>query len=202
MAVIGLTGGIASGKSTVAGMLAAEGAEIIDADLLARQAVQPGQVAYKAVVDAFGSRVVGKDGELDRQRLGVLVFADGVRRKQLESLIHPFVREETQKRRVEIARRRPGALIVLDVPLLFESRMERGLSEIVVVYVPRDLQLKRLMKRDGLSEDDARARISSQMDIEIKRGLATRVIDNSGSRAGTQRQVKALYRLLKGGDSG
>lgn len=202
MAVIGLTGGIASGKSTVAGMLTAEGAEIIDADLLARQAVQPGRAAYKAVVAAFGSQVVAKGGRLDRQRLGALVFADDVRRKQLENLIHPFVREETEKKRAEIARRRPGALIVLDVPLLFESEMDRGLTEIVVVYVPHDLQLERLMKRDKLSEDHARMRIAAQLDLEIKRRRATRVIDNSGSRGATRDQVKTLYRDLLGEDSG
>jgi dephospho-CoA kinase len=202
MAVIGLTGGIASGKSTVAGMLTAEGAEIIDADLLARQAVQPGRAAYKAVVAAFGSQVVAKGGQLDRQRLGALVFADDARRKQLEGLIHPFVREETENKRLEIARRRPGALIVLDVPLLFESEMDRGLTEIVVVYVPRDLQLERLMKRDRLSEGEARRRIAAQLDLEIKRRRATRVIDNSGSRAETQCQVEALYRDLLGEDSG
>ncbi len=202
MAVIGLTGGIASGKSTVAGMLTAEGAEIIDADLLARQAVQPGRAAYKAVVAAFGSQVVAKGGQLDRQRLGALVFADDARRKQLEGLIHPFVREETEKKRLEIARRRPGALIVLDVPLLFESEMDRGLTEIVVVYVPRDLQLERLMKRDGLSEGEAQTRIAAQLDLEIKRRRATRVIDNSGSRDETRCQVAALYRDLLGEDSG
>jgi dephospho-CoA kinase len=202
MAVIGLTGGIASGKSTVAGMLTAEGAEIIDADLLARQAVQPGRAVYKAVVAAFGSQVVAKGGQLDRQRLGALVFADDARRKQLEGLIHPFVREETEKKRLEIARRRPGALIVLDVPLLFESEMDRGLTEIVVVYVPRDLQLERLMKRDRLSEGEAQTRIAAQLDLEIKRRRATRVIDNSGSRAETRCQVAALYRDLLGEDSG
>lgn len=194
--VIGLTGGIASGKSTVAKLLAAEGAEIIDADLLARQAVQPGREAYRAVVRAFGPEVVADDGQLDRRHLGALVFADDVRRKQLEGLIHPFVRAETEKKRAEIARRRPEALIVLDVPLLFESEMDRGLSEIVVVYVPRHIQLERLMGRDGLSEDEARARIAAQLDIEVKRRRATRVIDNSGSREETRRQVQTLYRDL------
>lgn len=202
MAVIGLTGGIASGKSTVAKMLADEGAEIIDADLLARQAVQPGRPAYAAVVAAFGSQVVAGDGQLDRQRLGTLVFADEGRRKQLEDLIHPFVREQTEKQRTEMARRRPGALIVLDVPLLFESEMDRGLSEIVVVYVPKAVQLERLMGRDGLSETAARARIATQLDLEIKRRRATRVIDNAGSREETRRQVTALYHDLLSKDSG
>lgn len=202
MAVIGLTGGIASGKSSVAKLLSAEGAEVIDADLLARQAVQPGRAAYTAVVSAFGPKVVGADGQLDRQRLGALVFADEVRRKQLEGLIHPYVREETEKQRAEIARRRPEALIVLDVPLLFESEMDRGLAEIVVVYVPRDVQLERLMRRDGLSESDARARIAAQLDLEIKRRRATRVIDNGGSREETRRQVAALYQDLVGKNSG
>ena len=195
---IGLTGGIASGKSTVARMLAAEGAEIIDADLLAREAVEPDGAAYKAVVAAFGTEVVTPDGQLDRQRLGALVFGDEGRRRQLEGLIHPYVREEMEKRRAQIARQRPGALVVLDVPLLFESEMDRGLSEIVVVYLPRRLQLQRLMARDGLSETDARARIDAQLDIEVKRRRASRVIDNSGGREETRRQVRALYRDLCG----
>lgn len=202
MAVIGLTGGIASGKSTVARMLAVEGAEIIDADLLARQAVQPGRPAYAAVVSAFGPQVVGEDGQLDRQRLGALVFADDGRRKQLEGLIHPYVREETEKQRAAIARRRPNALIVLDVPLLFESGMDRGMTEIVVVYVPFDIQLERLMGREGMSEGDARARIAAQLDLEIKRQRATRVIDNGGTFEATRREVRALYRDLLSEDSG
>jgi len=201
MTVIGLTGGIASGKSTVARMLAARGAEIIDADLLARQAVEPGRAAFEAVVATFGEQMVAADGQLDRERLGALVFADPERRRQLEALIHPFVRRESERRQAEIARQRPEALIFLDVPLLFESGMDRGLAEIVVVYVPRQIQLARLMARDGLSDAAARARLDAQMDLAEKRRRATRVIDNSGSRAETRRQVERLYRELAGRDS-
>ena len=198
MAVIGLTGGIASGKSTVARLLSGLGAEIIDADLLAREAVAPGRPAFKAVVAAFGEEMVAPDGGLDRVRLGAVVFADAGRRKQLEALIHPYVRAESKRRQAELATRRPEALIFFDVPLLFESGMDRGLEEIVVVYVPRAVQLKRLMARDGLDEAAARARIASQMDLEEKRRRATRVIDNGGGREETRRQVERLYRELSG----
>jgi dephospho-CoA kinase len=202
MRVIGLTGGIASGKSTVAKMLAALGAEIIDADRLAREAVEPGGPAYAAVVADFGPEVVAEDGRLDRERLGALVFTDPIRRQHLESLIHPHVRRESARRQAQIARRRPEALIFLDVPLLFETGLDRGLAEIVVVYVPRKVQLRRLLARDRLSEAAAQARIDAQMDLELKRRRATRVIDNSGSRQATQIQVERLYGELKGPNSG
>jgi dephospho-CoA kinase len=200
--VIGLTGGIASGKSTVSRLLAAHGAEIIDADLLARQVVAPGQAAFKAVVAAFGDEVVAADGQLDREKLGALVFADAVRRKQLEALIHPHVRLESHKRQTEIRRRRPKALIVMDIPLLFEIGMDAELAEVVVVYVPFAVQLARLMARDGLDETASRARIAAQMDLETKRRRATRVIDNSGSPAETRRQVARLYTELQRLESG
>jgi dephospho-CoA kinase len=202
LTVIGLTGGIASGKSTVAKILAALGAEIIDADRLAREAVEPGGPAYAAVIADFGPSVVATDGRLDRERLAALVFGDPKRRKHLESLIHPHVLSESVRRQTEIARRRPEALIFWDVPLLFESGMDRGLAEIVVVYVPRRLQLARLKARDHLNEAAARARIGAQMDLEQKRRRATRVIDNSGSRQATRAQVERLYRDLSLPNSG
>jgi dephospho-CoA kinase len=195
--VIGLTGGIASGKSTVSRLLAAHGAEIVDADLLARQAVEPGREAFRAVVATFGPEVVAANGQLDRDKLGALVFADAQRRKDLEALIHPHVRRATEMRRAEIQRRRPGSLVVLDVPLLFESGMDTGLAEVVVVYVPFGVQLARLMGRDGLSEAAARTRIAAQLDLEIKRRRATIVIDNGGSREETRRQVARLYDDLR-----
>ena len=200
--MIGLTGGIASGKSTVSRLLAVHGAEIIDADLLARQVVQPGREAFKAVVAAFGDEVVAADGQLDRKKLGTLDFADAGRRKQLEELIHPQVHRERDKRRAEIRRRRPDALIVMDIPLLFETGMDGELAEVVVVYIPFAIQLARLMARDGLSEAASRARIAAQMDLEIKRRRATRVIDNSGSPEETRRQVAKLYTDLRRMESG
>jgi dephospho-CoA kinase len=202
MTVIGLTGGIASGKSTVARMLAALGAEIIDADRLAHEVVEPGGPAYASVVADFGPEIVGADGRLDRERLAALVFSDPKRRKRLESLIHPHVRRESERLQAQIASQRPEALIFMDVPLLFEAGLDRGLSEIVVVYVPRRVQLARLMARDHMSETAARARIGAQMDLAQKRRRATRVIDNSGSSQATRAQVERLYRDLKGLNSG
>jgi dephospho-CoA kinase len=202
MTVIGLTGGIASGKSTVAKMLTALGAEIIDADRLAREAVEPGGPAYAAVVADFGPTVVAADGHLDREHLAALIFDDPGRRKHLESLIHPYVLSASLRRQAEIAQNQPDALIFWDVPLLFESGMDRGLVEIVVVYLPRSVQLERLMTRDHLSEAAARARIGAQMDLELKRRRATRVIDNSGGIQATRIQVERLYRDLIGSNSG
>ncbi|MDJ0781556.1 MAG: dephospho-CoA kinase [Desulfosarcinaceae bacterium] len=200
--VVGLTGGIASGKSTVAQQLRDLGADIIDADQLAREAVAPGGVAYDEVVEMFGTQIVAPDGCLDRQKLGTLVFADAQRRRQLEAVIHPYVRQVSQRRWTAIARRRPEALIIWDVPLLFESGMDRGLREIVVVYAPRAIQLERLIARDGLSEAAANARIAAQMDLDAKCRRATRVIDNSGSRRDTTRQVEQLFHDLTGALSG
>jgi dephospho-CoA kinase len=183
-------------------MLAALGAEIIDADRLAREAVAPGGPAYAAVVADFGPTVVAADGRLDRERLAALVFADPERRRHLESLIHPYVLSESVRRQTEIARRQPEALIFWDVPLLFESGMDRGLAEIVVVYVSGRVQLRRLMARDHLEEAAAQARIDAQMDLKLKRRRATRVIDNSGSQQATRTQVERLYRDLIAPNSG
>ena len=194
--VVGLTGGIASGKSTVSGFFKDAGAVIIDADLVARQVVAPGLPAWQAIRSVFGERVVRPDGALDRPLLGDLVFKDAQLREQLEEIVHPHVRNVMDQEVSRLAKRHPKSLIIKDIPLLFESGMTDGLSDIIVVYVPPEVQLKRLMKRDGIGPDAARRRIDAQMSIEEKRRLATLVIDNSGDVSQTESQVMRIYNKL------
>ncbi|RLB97649.1 MAG: dephospho-CoA kinase [Deltaproteobacteria bacterium] len=196
MKIVGLTGGIASGKSTVSRLLAEAGARIIDADVLARQAVEPGQPAFAAVVEHFGSGVLKSDGTIDRDQLAAEVFADPGQKARLERIIHPAVAHAMAARLAEIEATAPESTVVLDVPLLFEAGMDAGLDLVVVVDAPEAVQLERLMKRSGLSRADALARIRSQMPMAEKRRRADVVIDNSGSLASTRSQVLALWRRL------
>jgi dephospho-CoA kinase len=196
MIVAGMTGGIASGKSTVAEMFARNGARIIDADRIARETVRKGTPAYADIVALFGDTILQKDGEIDRSRLAAIVFHDVTQRKALERIVHPRVQEETSRRLERIRREDPQAVVILDVPLLFESGMDRGLDQIIVVYVPAGVQIQRLMARDGYSEADALARIRSQMPIEEKKSLADMVIDNSGSLENTWAQTLEVYHQL------
>jgi dephospho-CoA kinase len=197
MIVVGLTGGIASGKSTVAKMLAGAGAEVVDADDIARRAVGKGRPAWKKIVCRFGGVVLRPDGEIDRPRLAAMVFGDTGRKLTLNRIVHPYVRKQIAADLNRLRTSRPEAVVVLDIPLLFEAGMHRGLAEIIVVYAPQSEQYRRLMQRNHLSPQEAAARIRSQMPIEEKRRRATVVIDNSGSREQTRRQTLALYRELK-----
>jgi dephospho-CoA kinase len=201
--IAGLTGGIASGKSTVSEMFRQAGAVIIDADIIAREVVEPGMPAWGSIVKTFGRGVIAPDGGIDRTRLGEIVFNNSRLRKALEHIVHPRVRDEVRVRMKSLERRSPGAVVIHDIPLLFESGMTEGLAEIVVVYVPLQTQLDRLMIRDGLSEADARLRIAAQMPLEEKRNRADVVIDNRGDRRRTREQVVRIYRrfaLRAGGD--
>ena len=195
--VAGLTGGIASGKSTVAAMLAEAGARIIDADRIARDVVAPGREAFQAVCARFGETVLQPDGHLDRARLGAVIFHDPHAREDLERIIHPFVFQQMAADLNQLAATHPGAVVVLDIPLLIESGWHTALPFIVLVHVPEALQLSRLIRRDGLSAADARTRIRAQMPIDAKRAYAAAIIDNSGPREATRRQVRALYRQLR-----
>ncbi len=191
-----MTGGIASGKSTVASRLAALGAFVLDADVMARRAVVKGSRGWQAVVDTFGPGILAPDGRIDRRKLGDLVFADPEKRRLLEKIIHPLVRSRMDAEVERIGRQDSQSVIVEDIPLLFEAGMDRGLDEIIVVYIPGHLQLKRLVERDRLTYARARARIGSQMPLEEKRRRATMVIDNSGSLEETFRQTDLVYRRL------
>lgn len=198
MIVAGLTGGIATGKSTVAAVFEEAGARLIDADRIARDVVRKGTSAYRDIVAHFGMDVVCGDGEIDRRRLAAIVFNDPAAQRALEDIVHPQVKREVDRRVDLIRRQAPEALVILDIPLLFEAGMQGGLDAVIVVYAPEHLQLARLMARDGLTEPEALARIRAQMPIDSKRALATRVIDNSGSREQTRQQALEIYRQLAG----
>jgi dephospho-CoA kinase len=191
-----MTGGIASGKSTVAEMFARNGARVIDADRISREVVGRGTPAYADIIAHFGDPILQDDGEIDRSRLAMVVFHDETERKVLERIVHPRVKAETARRLERIRREDPNAVVILDVPLLFESGMEQGLDEVIVVYVPQAVQVQRLMARDGYSEAEALARIRSQMPIGKKKALAGMVIDNSGSLENTRVQALAVYNRL------
>ncbi len=196
MIVAGLTGGIASGKSTVSALLAGFGAQIIDADRLAHASLAPDAPAHAQVVAHFGRGILMPDGGIDRGRLAGIVFSDPSERRRLEAIVHPHVREATEGRLAEIRRSRPRAVVILDVPLLFESGMDAGLAEVIVVWVPMAVQLARLIARDRLTQAEALARIRSQMPIERKKSLATVLIDNTGSIEATRRQARRVYDAL------
>ena len=192
MKVLGLTGGIGSGKSMVASMFAQLGADVIDADRLARDVVAPGQPALQEIASAFGRDILLPDGRLDRGKLGRIIFADPVARGTLNAITHPRVRERMD---AEIAARQsgPGVLIV-DIPLLYENERTGRVETVIVVWVDTQTQLRRLVERNGLSEHEARQRIAAQMPLDEKRARADVVIDNSGSPENTRRQVDAIYR--------
>ncbi|HEY8672459.1 MAG TPA: dephospho-CoA kinase [Candidatus Dormibacteraeota bacterium] len=192
MRLIGLTGGIATGKSTVDRMLEAHGATVIDADELAREAVRPGEATLERVIERFGEDVSAADGSLDRGRLGKIVFADSDARHDLERITHPRIIELTQER---IAGALAGAapLVVVDIPLLFENAREGMFDGVLLVYAPPDVQVRRLRERNDLDETAARQRLAAQLPIDEKRARATWIIDNSGEDDATQRQVDAWW---------
>lgn len=190
---IGLTGGIATGKSTVAKLIKERGAILIDLDVIAREVVEPGQSSLLLIAESFGQAVLQEDGSLDRKRLGSIVFADPVKRKELEAIIHPAIRKVMKERMRYHESQTPDKLVVVDVPLLFESGLEQSFEQIMVVYVPSEMQLQRLMERDTLTLEDAQRRLAAQMAIEEKKNKADIVIDNSGSLAQTEQQIDQFW---------
>jgi dephospho-CoA kinase len=195
--IIGLTGGIATGKSTVSAILKKAGAVIIDADRIAREVVKKGQPAYLEIVENFGKNVLLSDGEINRSVLGDIIFNDPQKKQLLNRIVHPHVRKEQKRLLKHIEKNDPNTIVILDIPLLIESQMHKGLFEVVVVYAPEHIQIKRLMQRDGISEADALARVRSQMPIEEKKDKATTVIDNSGTRENTRKQTLEIFQRLK-----
>ena len=187
--LIGLTGGVATGKSTVTAMLRELGAAIVDADLLARRVVEPGQPALGEIVETFGRSVLGPGGRLDRRRLASLIFHDPADRAQLNAITHPRIAALGQEE-IDRARARGERLVVFDLPLLFENHREGGFDGVLLVYADPQTQLRRLRARSGLSEDEARARLAAQWPIDRKRALATWIIDNSDGRDWTREQVQ------------
>lgn len=191
--VIGLTGGIASGKSTVAKMFIARGITVIDADVEARLAVEKGEKAYREIIATFGEEILQADGTINRALLGEIIFHDEKKRSLLNKIVHPVVRERMNQKKLE-AESRGEKIVVLDIPLLFEGRNTTEFDKIVLVYVDEQTQLERLMKRNDLSEEAALARIQSQMPLAEKKQLADEVIDNNGSIKNTEIQVHALLK--------
>jgi dephospho-CoA kinase len=190
---IGLTGGIACGKSTVADMLVRRGAILIDADRVAREVVEPGSPALADIADRFGGDVLLPDGSLNRKRLGEIVFQDETSRKALEAILHPEIRRRMFGRMASAEADHPDKLVVVDIPLMYESGLEGHFKEIMVVYVPKDIQIKRLIERDGLTGEQAELRLAAQWPIDRKKSLADIVIDNSGSLADTERQLSEFW---------
>ena len=192
MRVLGLTGGIGSGKSSVAQMFKQLGAEVIDADQFARDVVEPGQPALAEIVSTFGRDILLSDGRLDREKLGRIIFADAAARSTLNAITHPRIRERMEAE-VEERRGRPG-LLLLDIPLLYENSRTSLVEKVIVVWVDLKTQLRRLTGRNRLSIEQAQQRIASQMPLDQKRARADIVIDNSGGLEDTRRQVEKIYR--------
>ena len=190
---IGLTGGIACGKSTVSDMLVRRGALLIDADRIAREVVEPGAPALGQVIERFGADLLLPDGSLNRKKLGERVFGNPGALKDLESLLHPPIRATIRARMQDYETQHPDKLVVVDVPLLYESGLQAMYKEIMVVYVPRAVQMERLMKRDSLTEEQAVQRLNAQMPIEKKKELADIVIDNSGTIEETEEQIERFW---------
>ena len=195
--LVGVTGGIAGGKSAVAEMLKELGAPLIDLDLLARQVVEPGKPALREIIDCFGNQVLQEDGTLDRKRLSKIVFQDIEKRKRLEGFTHPRIYEELVKQVNEITQKDPEAIIQVVVPLLIEKNLQSAFDKVIVVYVPEAMQITRLVERDGISRDEAANMLKAQMPIDEKLGYADFVVHNEGTIDETRRQVEELWETLK-----
>lgn len=191
MRVIGLTGGIATGKSTVSNYLLSLGIPVIDADLISREVVEPGQPGLLKLLQKFGPEILTQDGQLNRPALAQKLFHNEAVRQQVNQLLHPLIYDRMFER-VAAFQSQGEALVFLDIPLLFETQTKNLFDDIWLVYVPETIQLERLMKRDHLSQEAAVARIASQLSIEEKRLLADVIIDNSGTIEVTLAQVKSL----------
>ncbi|HOV79898.1 MAG TPA: dephospho-CoA kinase [Bacillota bacterium] len=190
MVVIGLTGNIGSGKSTVAGLLKNLGAKVVDADRVARQVVQRGTPALKEIVGYFGSDILTEDGSLDRKKMGALVFEDPLARAKLNEITHPRIKEAIRREIEEFKSRGEPGVLVVEAPLLIEVGLQNDVDEIWVIKVNENDQIERLAQRDGLTPGEARARIAAQLPQSEKLRYASRVIDNSGGPAETEKQVK------------
>jgi len=190
---VGLTGGVASGKSTVSAMLRDLGAVVVDADALAREVVEPGTPGLDAVVDEFGSDVLTADGRLDRSKVGALVFADPSRRAALEAIVHPLVRA----RATEIEEAAPaGVLVVHDIPLLVETGQATSFDAVVVVDVPEEVQVERAVRERGWTEAEARARVEAQASRADRLAAATHVVENSGDVEDLRQRVTEVFEQL------
>ncbi len=195
--LLGVTGGIATGKTTVVRMLEKMGAPVIDFDLLARGVVKPGEPALKDIVGYFGEEILLKDGSLDREKLSGIVFQDVEKRRILESFTHPRIYEASEREVKKIVEKDPNAIVQLDIPLLIERNLQHMVHKVLVVYIPREKQIERLIEREGMSREEAIDRIEAQMPIDEKLSKADFVINNEGSLEETKKQVEDLWKALK-----
>ena len=194
--IVGLTGGIATGKSTVTNMLRELDAYVVDADEWARRVVEPGAEALREIAKEFGETVLNPDGTLNRAALGEVVFTDVSARQRLNAITHPRIRNGMLQETMEFVKSSPNMPIVWDVPLLFEGETKNLVDLTVLVYATPQLQLSRLMERNGYSLEEAKARIAAQMPIDEKRQFADYIIDNSGTQSETKEQVQKLWTTL------
>lgn len=195
---VGLTGGIATGKSTVSRLFVECGAHLIDADVLAREAVEPGRPAYKEIIEAFGRDVLRLDGTVDREGLGRRVFADSAQRQRLEAIIHPYVFTEEERLCRALTATSPHAVIIFDAALLIETGAHKTKDRVIVVAADEKTQIQRLMARNHLSEEDARQRIHAQMPLAEKVKVADYVIDGTLPIERLRQEVKNIYAELQG----
>ncbi len=197
MILVGLTGGVATGKSTVTGMFRRCGAYTIDADVLAHAVVEPGRPAWREIVAAFGKRVLNPDRTLNRHALAAIVFREPSKLRRLERIIHPRVAREQVRLARQAAHTDPKAVVIYDVPLLFEAGIDRRVDKVIVVTADRKTQIARLRKRNGFTTADALRRIRSQMPLRQKTSAADYVLDGTAARAGLLSDVRGLYRELR-----
>jgi dephospho-CoA kinase len=194
--VIGLTGGIATGKSAVASLLSELGARIIDADELAREVVKPGREAWQDIVEAFGTEILREDKTIDREKLRKIVFRDPKARKRLESITHPRIRTLAQQRIQNLAAEGAG-IIVYEAPLLFENQVHLWLRPVILVACDLAIQKHRLQERDGLNEEEIQQHLKAQMSLEEKRKLADFIIENNGDLEELRRQVEEVWEKIE-----
>lgn len=197
MLIVGLTGGIASGKSLVARVFKDLGATVIDADRIVHELLEPGQEAWKEVIRHFGQDVQRADKTIDRRKLGAIVFSDPGKRAWLNACLHPRVFSVYTAQVAHLRMRAPDALLLFDAALLIESGYHRNMDRLIVVYAETEQQAERLMARDGFTREEALLRIACQMPLSEKRMFADHVIDNSGNRAETEQQARELFEQLK-----
>lgn len=191
--VVGLTGGIASGKSTVANMFIEKGFTVIDADKEARYVVEKGKDAYVEIVKTFGEDILLPDGNIDRAKLGAIIFHDREKREKLNQIVHPAVRKEMFEKR-EKSIKNGEKLVVLDIPLLFESNLQSMVDKVLLVYVDEETQIKRLMERNQYSKEEAIARIQAQMPLKKKIDLSDEIINNNGTLEETEKQLNDILK--------
>ena len=194
--LVGLTGSIATGKSTVSAMFRSLGCVVLDADMLAREVVEPGEPALAQIVEEFGREVLQPDGTLDRKRLGAIVFGDPARRKRLEQITHPAIRDRFLRHLAELEARGFDGIVLWDAPVMIETGGHRAMEKLVVVATDEATQRARLQARDGIDAVEAARKIGSQMPVAEKAKLADYVIDNAGDRAATEAQVREVHAAL------